>query len=444
MEHFLLNPIKILLLALILVDYLWSFVTYALSDRQLKKPLPDTVRDVYDETAYRKWLTYRRECRRFSLVCNAVLTVLTILLFWCDAFAVVSEWIGVGGLGGEVLLMVCYTLFTTVVSIPFDYYSTFVIEEKHGFNKSTKKTFWLDELKNALLETGLMCGLLAAVSGLLTVMGKWLIVGVFALLAVSMLVMSMFSLQFQKLFNRFDPLPEGLLRDKLNRLFTSNGCAVKSIYVMNASKRTTRANAFCTGLGKQKKIALYDNLVNNYTEDEITAVFAHELGHDKHKDTLMLTLCQMVLYAVLAAGIGLLVLTDTFSVGMGFASVNVAAMMIALFSVLAEPVLMLLQIPMNLISRRMERGADTFAARNALGEPLISALKRLSRDNFSNLNPHPFLSYIGDSHPPVAERIRVIRAAEEKYADEIAKRASAEAAADAAFAAQNAPEQAAE
>lgn len=411
MEHLVPNPVKWVFLAVILLDYVWSLITYALSDKQLKKPLPGNVRDVYDEEAYRKWLVYRHDCRRYSLISNAVLTLLTLALFWCDAFSLVYTALGVGGLWGDVLLITLYNLFSALVSLPFDYYSTFVIEERHGFNKSTKKTFWLDEVKNLLLNALLMAGLTAAAYGLWRAFGLWFIVGIFGVLAVFMVIMSTFSLTFQKLFNRFDPLPEGSLRDKINTLFTANGYAIRSIYVMNASKRTTRANAFCTGLGKQKKIALYDNLVNNYTEEEITAVFAHELGHDKHKDTLVLTLCQLVVYAALAAGIGALVAFPTVSVGLGFEDTNMAAMLIALFSVLASPVMTVLMIPFNLISRRMERGADTFAARNGLGAPLISALKRLSRDNFSNLNPHPFLSWIGDSHPPVAERVRVIEKA---------------------------------
>lgn len=414
MEHFLPNPIKIILLAVILLDYLRSFVSYALSDKQLKQPLPENVRDVYDEEAYRKWLIYRHDRRRASLVRNAVMTVITVALFWLDAFAVVYNAFGINSEAGELLLMTVFCVFSAVISIPFNYYETFVIEERHGFNKSTKKTFWLDQIKSLLLNTLLMDALLAFTYSLYAWIGAWFFVGVFGILTVIMIFASMFSLTFQKLFNRFDPLPDGALRDKLNALFSANGYKVRSIYVMNASKRTTRVNAFCTGLGRQKKIALFDNLVNNYTEDEIAAVFAHELGHAKHRDTLMLTVGQIFLYGVIAAGIGALVISPVFSLGMGFDGTNIAAMLILLFSVLAEPVLAVLMIPLNILSRRMERRADTFAAENGLGDALISSLKRLSRDNFSNLNPHPFLSYIGDSHPPISERIRVITEAQEK------------------------------
>ena len=248
-------------------------------------------------------------------------------------------------------------------------------------------------------------------AGLYDLVGMWLVLGVFLGLVLVVILSSLLALPLQKIFYRFDPLEEGSLRDRINTLFLSNGYQIRSIYVMNASKRTTRVNAFCAGIGKAKKIALYDNLVNNYTEDEITAVFAHELGHDKHKDTTVLVLLQTMIYAVVSALIGLLVATPDASVALGFAETNVAAMVLMLSLAVLGPVMTVVMIPFNLISRHMERRADTFAADCGLGQPLIDALKSLSRDNFANLNPHPFLSAIGDSHPTVGERVQVIERA---------------------------------
>ncbi len=411
------NPVKWGLLILILLDYLWSLLVFRLSDRQLKKPLPESVRDIYDAEAYSRWLAYRRDCRRLSFIRNTVLTGLTLVLFAFDLFAWVYYTLrldAVPGGWGVVYLMMLFALFSWVVGIPFDYADTFLVEEKHGFNKSTRKTFWLDELKQGILNLLLNTGLLGASVGLYKLIGLWLVLGLFIILAVIMVVSSLFTLPLQRLFNRFTPLPGGPLRDRLNRLFDANGYGIRSIYVMDASRRTTKTNAFCTGLGRQKKIALYDNLVNKYTEDEITAVFAHELGHAKHRDTLTLTLLQLVVYAILSLCIGCMVATDAISVAMGFAagSVNMAAVLIALFSVVSEPLMTVIRIPINLVSRRMERAADRFATENGLGEALISSLKRLSKDNLSNLNPHPFLSLLEDSHPTITQRIDWIRAAE--------------------------------
>ena len=238
--------------------------------------------------------------------------------------------------------------------------------------------------------------------------------GLFVILMLIMVITSFFSLFFQKLFYKFTPLPEGELRDRLMGLFAAHGYTAKEIYVMNASKRTTRANAFCTGLGKGKKIALFDNLVEGYTEDEITAVFAHELGHAKHRDTLKLVGLQAIIYAAMSLLITFMLTSETVSLALGFDTYNAAGAFIALSAVVLGPVMTILMAPINILSRRFERAADTFAVDNGLGDPLVDALTRLHRDSLADLNPHPFLSAIGDSHPTLGERIQVVRSAQEK------------------------------
>lgn len=406
------NPMYWVLIGLILLEYAWELIRYRLSDSMLHKPLPAEAADIYEPEAYSRWLSYRAEGRRLSVIKGAVFTGLTLALFACSVFALTYYGLGLDRLGewGGAVLMALYTVFCALVEIPFNYYGTFVIEEKYGFNKSTRKTFWVDFIKSLVLNTTLNVSLVAVAASLFRWQGIWVIVWLFALLTLIMIAASAFSMTFMKLNNKFTPLEDGSLKDRLTALFGSNGYRVGTIWVMDASRRTTRANAFCTGLGRMKKVALFDNLVNNYTDDEITAVFAHELGHAKHRDTTVLTLMQLLIYAVMAACIGWMVSTDTVSAAMGFDGVNVAAVIIALLSVVFEPLLFLLMIPINALSRRMEYDADRFAAENGLGEGLISALKKLSRDNFSNLNPHPFLSMAEDSHPTTAQRIRAIRA----------------------------------
>ena len=299
-------------------------------------------------------------------------------------------------------------------SIPTSYYFTFVIEEKYGFNKSTKKTFWIDQLKNLILNTLLNTALMMLAYTLQDLMGMWMALGLFVILMLIMVITSFFSLFFQKLFYKFTPLPEGELRDRLMGLFAAHGYTAKEIYVMNASKRTTRANAFCTGLGKGKKIALFDNLVEGYTEDEITAVFAHELGHAKHRDTLKLVGLQAIIYAAMSLLITFMLTSETVSLALGFVTYNAAGAFIALSAVVLGPVMTILMAPINILSRRFERAADTFAVDNGLGDPLVDALTRLHRDSLADLNPHPFLSAIGDSHPTLGERIQVVRSAQER------------------------------
>lgn len=413
--------IKYLFIGLMILDYIWKLFEVYLSSKQMKKPLPACVQGIYDEEQYNRWVAYTHEKRRFSLVTGAINTALLVAILAFDLLAVVynalDSVIAVNGLLDDTLMVVIFCLFFSAVDILPNYIFTFRIEEKYGFNKSTKKTFWGDTVKNAILSLLLNVALASIAAVFYELVGIWLMAGIFGFFLLVVLVGSAFALPLQKLFYRFDPLEDGSLKDRIGELFVSNGYKVRSIYVMNASKRTTRANAFCAGIGKGKKIALYDNLVNNYSEDEITAVFAHELGHDKHKDTAVMAVMQIVIYAVISALIGLTVASPAVSVAMGFAEVNAEAMVLILSMAVLSPLMTLLMIPFNVISRRMERRADTFAANCGLGQPLMDALKRLSRDNLTDLNPHPFLATIGYSHPTVGERVQVIEKAMNKHTD---------------------------
>ncbi len=399
---------KYVFIALSLIAYLWEIVKVLVAGRQMEKPLPACVQGIYDDEAYARWRAYTHERRTFSLITQGISTLLTVAILAFDLLAWFWHAAGLDGMDtylGELLLAASYCLLVSLLDIVPSYISTFRIEEKYGFNRSTKKTFWGDMVKNTVLNFLITGGLVMAARGFYDLMGAWLILALFLLLSVMTLVFSRFSLPMQRLFNRFEPLPEGTLRDRVNQLFRSNGYSVRDIYVMNASKRTSRANAFCTGIGRQKKIALYDNLVNNYTEDEIVAVFAHELGHDKHKDTTVLTLVQLLLYGVMALLIGGMLIWEPISRSLGFASVNAAAAILVLSMAVLDPVMTLLRIPVNLLSRRMERRADAFAAANGAGQALADALRKLARDSFNDLNRHPVIAAIEDSHPGVGERL---------------------------------------
>ena len=410
------NPtaFKFILLGLIVLEYAWSLVCYFLAAGQRKKPLPDCVKGIYDTEQYNRWVAYTKEKKRMGFYHNIFMTLFTLAVFAFDAFAVVYHAIGVTGMWGAVILMLVFSVVSKLLELPTDYYFTFVIEEKYGFNKSTKKTFWFDQLKNLILGVILNTALMLLAYTLQKLMGMWMALGLFVILMLIMVITSFFSLFFQKLFYKFTPLPEGELRDRLMGLFAAHGYTAKEIYVMNASKRTTRANAFCTGLGKGKKIALFDNLVEGYTEDEITAVFAHELGHAKHRDTLKLVGLQAIIYAAMSLLITFMLTSETVSLALGFVTYNAAGAFIALSAVVLGPVMTILMAPINILSRRFERAADTFAVDNGLGDPLVDALTRLHRDSLADLNPHPFLSAIGDSHPTLGERIQVVRSAQER------------------------------
>ena len=401
---------KALVILCILLGYAYDFATAWLDDRWEKKhALPESVRDIYDEKEYRRWKQYSAEKKKLRLVSGVINLAVLLGMFLFDGFAALSRLLPAGEYANALLLMAVWMAIAALLDLPFSYCNQMKIEEKYGFNRSTKKTFFLDAFKNFLISTGLFCGLIAVTIACHRAFGSAFFLVVYAALAVFMLAVNTFSLTFMKIFNKFEPLPEGSLRDRLTAMFTQNGYQLKNIWVMNASKRTTKANAFCAGLGKFKEIVLYDNLVNGFDEDEIIAVFAHELTHFKHNDTRHMTLLNLLQFLPVVLLL-LWVATDPACLAqMGFDGLNFGMVFIVLFQAVLFPVMTLIQIPMSAFSRMQERRADAYPASAGLGDALISALKKLARLNFANLNPHPLSVKLSYDHPPIAERIRLIR-----------------------------------
>lgn len=401
---------KALVILCILLGYAYDFATAWLDDRWEKKhALPESVRDIYDEKEYQRWKQYSAEKKKLRLVSGLINLAVLLGMFLFDGFAALSRLLPAGEYANALTLMAVWMVITELLDLPFSYYNQMKIEEKYGFNRSSKKTFFLDALKNYVISTGLFCGLIAVAIACHKAFGSAFFLVVYAALAVFMLAVNTFSLTFMKIFNKFDPLPEGTLRDRLTAMFTQNGYQLKNIWVMNASKRTTKANAFCAGLGKYKEIALYDNLVNDFDEDEIIAVFAHELTHFKHNDTRHLAALNLLQFLPVVLLL-LWVATDPACMTqMGFDSLNFGMVFIVLFQAVLFPVMTLIQIPMSAFSRMQERRADGYPATVGLGDALIRALKKLARLNFANLNPHPLNVKLSYDHPPIAERIRLIR-----------------------------------
>jgi STE24 endopeptidase len=283
-----------------------------------------------------------------------------------------------------------------------------VIEQKYGFNRSTVKTFVIDQVRGFIIEIVLGVILMGLLAWLHISMGDWVILlftgVVFALtLGISFLYGPVFS----RLGNKFVPLEEGELRQKLEALLTKHGYQVKAIEVMDASRRTTKSNAYFTGFGKMKSIVLYDNLVTSMTPDEICAVFAHELGHGLNKDVLKQQIMNLGNILLMAVAVWLTVRTPAMHQAFGFAKVNYGFAFI-LLTALLELIQPLTGMAMNAYSRYAEYRADQQAVKEGYGEALIGGLKKLARENFSNLAPSPALVVLEYSHPPLAQRIEAI------------------------------------
>ena len=400
--------IKFLFLGLLCLDLGYKILKFVLSSAQKKKPLPDNVSHIYDAEDYKRWRAYTAEHGKIRLLSMAAGFIIDVILFGSNLYSTVYYAMPGGVYLKSILVVLLYTAVMTVISLPFEYISDLKIEEKYGFNKATLKTFVSDEIKSFLVNLILSVGLLCVVIALYNAFGGWFVFGVYAVLALFIVVFSMLNMTFQKLFNKFTPLEDGELRDRLVEMFRQSGYQLEDIFVMDASRRTTKVNAFCTGLGKFKKIVLYDNLVNNYTPGEIVAVFAHELAHYKHRDTAKNTVYSLFMMGCISALIAAFVLVPEISYAYGFEEVNVMFALQASMSSITAFIMTLIMVPQSVLGRRYEYRADAMAVEAGYGSDMISALTKLSKDNLSDLNPHPFIVAMEHSHPTISQRFTAI------------------------------------
>ena len=389
------------------INLILSIIKYASANNKI----PENVADIYDNDTYLKWQKYHGELCRASLIGDIISAAVLFTLLITNAHAAILSALGIGT--GKVFLSLIViiafqSVLENIISLPIKYVKTMKIEEKYGFNRSTKATF----VKDVILGFALEIFLSTLIASAMLLSHKWL--GDFMILLFS-LVMCAFVLVANLVFpllskvqNKFVPLPEGELRDKLTALLTSHGYTVKSIEVMDASRRTTKSNAYFTGFGKEKKIVLYDNLVNSMTEDEICAVFAHELGHGLNKDVpkgLARGCVNMILIAVMAWAT---VSIPSIYTDFGFNGVNYGFAYLILGTAALPFLSYLFGIVNNALSRRAEYKADKQAIDEGYGEALITGLKKLSRENFSHLSPSKLIVFLEYSHPPISERVKAI------------------------------------
>ena len=402
---------KAVAVTILVVVYLYSLFLDVIRYRSARNPVPKNVADVYDEDTYLKWKAYHGEKVRWGIFTNAAGFLVDLVLLLVNAYALfaASGFFAENAYAQGIAVMILSAL-ANLVHIPFAYYDTMVIEEKYGFNRTGKKTFWGDQLKSFLIGLGLMCGISCLVTWAHGAMGDWLILALAVILTLFVLFFTFLYPFFSKIFNKFTPLPDGELKEKLTAMLEKNGYRVRAIQVMDASRRSTKSNAYFTGFGKMKTIVLYDTLVASMTTEEILAVFAHEMGHGLHKDTLknhILTFLQMLVLAVLAWAT--LRHPEIFR-SFGFEGVNYGFAVILILSVEFALISPLFALLISWFSRRAEYRADAQAVQEGYGDALILGLKKLAKENFSNLAPSPILVALEYSHPTLSQRITAIEA----------------------------------
>lgn len=400
---------KLLSLIILTVIFLYNLLLEVLHYRSSQNPIPENVKDIYDEETYRRWLAYHGEKSRMSIISTITSYAINAAIICFDFYAAV-----VGGITNvylqTIVVLAVFNVVDLIASIVFSYIDTMVIDEKYGFNKTTVKTFCIDRVKEFLISAVLIIGLMCLFAWIHQSLGDWILVlfsGI--LMAILLLVMVLYPM-LSRVFNKFTPLEDGELKDKLTALLEKYGYTIKGIQIMNASERTTRSNAYFSGMGKTKTIVLYDNLVNTMTPDEICAVFAHEMGHGLHKDTVKNSFRSFLLVVVLVVLAWLTVRYPEIYLDFGFAGVNYGFALILLMTVESAFVAPVLNLWTNASSRKAEYRADAQAVRDGYGEALIVALKKLSRENFANLAPSKLLVKLEYSHPTLSQRIDAIEA----------------------------------
>jgi STE24 endopeptidase len=407
------NYYGIIILIALVGEYVLDLTADLLNLKTLHIDLDDEFKSVYDTQTYSKSLSYTRDKTNFGIIQSSFNLVIT-LLFWLsggfqylDAF--VRDYQLSVTLTGIIYIGI-FTLLRSILSLPFQLYSTFIIESRYGFNRTTVKTFATDILKTLLLALLLGVPLLYGVLSIFQYAGAfawlycWMAVSLFILI-----VQFIAPAWIMPLFNKFTPLAEGELRTSIMEYTKSLSYPVKDIFVMDGSKRSSKSNAFFTGFGKNKRIALFDTLIEKQTIPELVSVLAHEIGHYKLKHIL-----QGIIISVVHSGVMFFLLSFFLTDNKLFEAFYMQNISVygglLFFGLLFTPIELLLGILLQHISRRNEFSADRFAANTTNdSQSMIDALKKLSADNLSYLAPHPFYVFLHYSHPPVTQRIAALR-----------------------------------
>lgn len=397
----------------LLIGFILDLISDYLNLKKLGEPLPDEFKDVYSPERYLKSQEYTKVRTKFGFI-TSTLSLIAMLFFWFSGgfnyldllISQYSDNLIIRGL----LYIGVLAFAGSILSLPFSIYSTFVIEEKFGFNKTTPKTFILDLIKSFLLSLALGAPILALILYIIDTAGEyaWLY-GWGAVTLFSLIVQYIAPTYIMPIFNKFKPLEDGDLRNAILQYAEKVKFPLKNVFIMDGSRRSTKANAFFTGFGKNKRIALFDTLLEKHSIEEIITIIAHEVGHFKKKHILIGSVIGFIhtgiLFFLLSLFLGQKELYDAF-----FMQNQPIYAGLIFFGMLYSPIESLLSIALNLLSRKNEYEADEFAVKTTRDkESMIKTLKNLSETNLSNLTPHPFYVFLNYSHPTALQRIERIR-----------------------------------
>ncbi len=406
------QTILLVIIGIVVVSYLFGQFLEYLNLQAQRKEIPAEIASFYDKEKYLKSLDYHREQTYFSFITSAFSLGLSLLMLMLGGFGWLDTFLR-GFITSEIPLALTFfgvlAITSDLITIPFQWYSVFVIEEKYGFNKTTPRTFIVDKLKGYLLGA-IIGGLL--LSALIYLIGKigpnfWVWFGIIA--AGFILLANLFYTSLiLPLFNKLTPLPEGELKDAIQTFAKKVSFPLDNIFVMDGSKRSKKANAFFAGIGKKKKIVLFDTLITNHTSEELVAVLAHEVGHFKRKHIVFGYVLSVIQIFFTLWVLSLMVFNQNVSMALGGTQTAVHLNLIA-FTILFSPISGITGLLMSIYSRRNEFEADRYAKETFDGNALANALKKLSVDSLSDLYPHPAYVFFHYSHPPLLARLQALK-----------------------------------
>lgn len=397
------------IIVIVVAEFAFDCVLRYLNIKASKQPIPKELEGLYDEETYKKQQAYTGERRRVSLLGSVLNTCITLGIFAFGGFALFDGWVR-EVTSHPVLMAILYMLIFNVigmiVDVPFSYYNTFTIETKYGFNRMTKKLFWTDLLKSTALSIVITSIIIGAVVWIYGMIPQWFWLVAWAVIGCFQLFMQYIYTDFiVPMFNKLSPLEDGELRSAIEDFAKKTNFSLENIYMQDSSKRSTHGNAYFSGWGKRKKVVIYDTLTEQLSTEQIVAVLAHEIGHQKHghMTKMVVMMLSMMLLTLWLFSLVIDSKEVAMAAGCEMPSFHINIMV---FSMLFTPISMLTDMFTAIISRRHEWEADEFARVHGQGKGISEALKKMSKHSLANLTPHPLVVFMEYSHPTLVERVR--------------------------------------
>ncbi len=407
------NTLFWIIVVLVIFDFLFSKSLSLLNLKRMTPQLPGELSGIYNQEKYARSLEYQKTNIRYSFVTDSFSLIIFLVMLFSGGFALVDNWVRTISESAYLQSLLFFGVLgfaLDIITIPFQLYDTFVIEARFGFNKTTIKTYILDKIKGWLVSALLGGAVLLFIQWAYTSTGPWFWLIVMGGLSLFMIFMAMFYTQiFVPLFNKLTPLEAGELKSAIEKFADKTGFNLDNIYVIDGSKRSTKANAYFSGLGSKKRIILYDTLINDLSTDEIVAVLAHETGHYKSRHIIKGLVMSLIQTGILVGLLWYALSSPDLSYALGASRPSFHMSLLA-FAMLFSPVSFIIGILSNLLSRKFEYQADAFARKNYNADRLISALIKLSVKSLSNLRPHPLYVFFNYSHPTLLQRVEQLKA----------------------------------